>query len=428
MAGEMKLHRVSVVLFFCLAVIFSALYLPFHLGSVAQAGQTEYVIVITVDGGGSHYIQNLINQGMLPNFNRMKTEGAWTDNARSDFDNTTTLPNHVTIVTARGVLGYGSRGHLWTRNSDPTNTYPDATNSIQINNGVYVHSVFDVAHDNGLRTALYTTKPKLALFNNSYSRGNGDPDTTGPDNGKSKISAFVCNTDSMVLANSFIKAMLTQPYHYALLHFSEADICGHTHGWGSAEYNNALVAIDGYLGQIFDMVTNSPILRDKTSIIVTADHGGTGKNHAAPSNPLNYTIPFYIWGPDNDAGQNLYALNPIVRLNPGSTCPSYSAPKQPIRNGGSANLAMRMLGLDSVPDSTINNAQDLRISSNPPINGKCGSAAGRTLSEGPASDLCASGVPSSVDGKGPWVWKCIGKYLGTNAVCSTNYSRNLPGR
>jgi hypothetical protein len=423
--GEtMKTRRSSFRSIFCGIFIVSGICLLPSVHSQVEAGQTEYVIVISVDGGGARYVQNLIDQNLLPNFKRFQTEGVWTHNARDDYDYTVTLPNHVTIVTARGVLGVNSNGHRWTSNSDPSTTPTAMDYSIQNKKGSYVYSVFDVVHDNGLRTGLYATKTKFSLFDHSYNNGNGAPDTTGSDNGVNKIDSYVYTSNSQTLTTSFIAAMQTNPYNYALVHFTDGDTYGHSSGWGSVQYNNALIAVDGYLGQIFNLVASDSVLHGKTSIILTADHGGTGTDHSDKTNPLNYTIPVYIWGPDVQATEerDLYALNSTVRLSPGTARPAYTAAVQPIRNGDSANLALRMLSLDVIPDSTINNAQDLGVNSHPPVNGVCGSANGQTLSDTPTANLCDSGTESAVTGTGPWTWNCIGRYLGINTSCSADYS------
>src|SRR4051794_35993 len=73
--------------------------------TIAQASAvSDYVIQISVDGLGSSYLQSLINEGRLPTFKRLQAEGAWTHNARTDFDYTITLPNHTCMITGRSVM------------------------------------------------------------------------------------------------------------------------------------------------------------------------------------------------------------------------------------------------------------------------------------------------------------------------------------
>ncbi|MCY2929817.1 MAG: alkaline phosphatase family protein [Planctomycetota bacterium] len=305
-----------------------------------------------MDGAGSSYVQALIDAGQLPHFKKMQAEGAWTNNARCDYDISVTLPNHICQVTGRGVLG--PAGHGWTSNGDPA-----AGQTLQSNKGSYVAGVFDVAHDNGLRTGLYTGKSKFALFDTSYNATHGEPDATGPDNGRDKIDEFVCEKSPKLVPA--LKAAMTgaAPFHYVLFHYAETDAAGHAFGWGSPAYNDAMKKMDAYLGQLFEMIAATPALKGKTAIILTADHGGAGRDHSDATKAIDYTIPFYVWGPGVQAGADLYALNPATLADPGTGRPDYQAAKQPVRNGDAANLALRLLGLGTVPGSTINGVRNV---------------------------------------------------------------------
>jgi len=333
----------------------SCLMLLLGSGPVGAA-EVERVIHISVDGGGSSYLQELIDAGSLPNFKRMQEEGAWTNNARCDFDYSVTLPNHTSQITGRGVVG--AAGHNWTSNSDP-----GVNETIHSNKGSYVASAFDVAHDHGLLTGAYVGKSKFSLFRDSYDATNGADDATGPDNGKNKIDTFEYLDSNSAELLSRLKTTMTgsSPLHYAFFHYTETDGVGHAKGWGSDEYDAALVTMDGYLGEIFAMIENDPDLNGKTAILLTADHGGVGTGHGSASNALNYTIPFYVWGPGVAAGADLYALNSSSRLDPGAGRPDDSAAVPPIRNGDAANLALDLLGLGPVPGSSINAGQTLLV-------------------------------------------------------------------
>jgi hypothetical protein len=52
------------------------------------------------------------------------------------------------------------------------------------------------------------------------------------------------------------------------------------------------------------------------------------------------------------------------------------------------------------------------------INGVCGSANDSSFRTKPASNLCAAGNASSVEGDGPWTWGCAGSEGGKDASCN----------
>ena len=327
------------------------LIIAFSFCLVAHAA--EYVVLVSVDGLGSAYLQRMVDAGQLPNFKKLQAESAGTTNARTDYDFTITLPNHTSMVTSRRVTE--TAGHNWTSNTDPAKGV-----TLHSNKGAYIASVFDVVHDHGLRTGLWSTKTKFSLYKVSYDDEHGAPDTTGTDNGRNKLDCFSIDK-SPALTDDFISTMRTQPCQFAFVHFGDTDSAGHSQGWGSDAYNAALVTVDGYLGRMLDLITNHPALKGKTDLILTADHGGEGKNHGDPAKRVDYTIPFYVWGAGVTAG-DLYTLNSQARLSPSESRPDYSAPKQPVRDGDAGNLALSLLGLPPIPGSSINVKQDLRVS------------------------------------------------------------------
>jgi hypothetical protein len=329
--------------------------------AVAGAGPIDHVIHVSVDGLRPDAITAL-GPANLPNFYRMRTEGAFTDNARTDYDYTVTLPDHATQLTGRGVLG--DTGHGWTENSDPA---PGET--LASNKGFYIAGAFDVAHDYGLRTGEYASKSKFSLFATSWDANNGAMDVTGTDNGRNKIDICVITGDTAALVNALAANMATQALDYVFVHLGDPDATGHDSGWDptpGSPYSDAVKAVDDRLGVIFSLATTNAQLAGRTAIVLTADHGGYLDDHSDPTLPQDYTVPFYVWGPGVIAGGPLYTLNPTTRLDPGMDRPTYSAPVQPIRNGEAANVSLKLLGLPPVPGSTIDAAQDLALTLPPP--------------------------------------------------------------
>ena len=334
---------------------------------VSGTPRAQYVIVISVDGMGSEYVKPLLTNGCpneLITFERFQSEGVGTLNARDEADFAVTLPNHVTMMTGRGAIG--ESGHGWTNNAWPDLVPPYAT-TLELKKGSYVASGFDVAHDNGLRTGIWSGKDKFALFQQSYATNTGALDITGPDNGRDKIDydEVVNGVTAATLTTDFTNQMAAAPFNFAFFHYQDPDATGHSYGWSTNPASNfavTLKAVDTQIGVIMQMVTNSPVLKDKTAIILTADHGGHDNTHGDTNNPLDYTIPFYVWGSGVQTGADLYALNSTSRTAPGPTDnPKYTG-GQPVRNGDAANLALFFLGLGTVPGSTINSNQDLMVS------------------------------------------------------------------
>jgi fibronectin type 3 domain-containing protein len=318
----------------------------------------DFVIHVSVDGLRPDAITAL-GPSQLPNFYRLRTQGAFTDNARTDFDNTVTLTNHTGMVTGRPLNGTG--GHTYTSDVDPA---PGET--LHTKKGSYIASAWDVVHDHGRRTGLYASKSKFVLYSNTYDADTaplqgGAPDLTGADNGRDKIDAFLTHADESVMTNAFVSAMAEAPMGFSLVHFAGPDQAGHANGWMTASYLAAVDKVDNELGKIFNLIDGTPALAGRTAIILTADHGGVDTQHHVATNALDYTIPFYVWGPGVTAGADLYAINAGTRQNPGGQRPNHAATPQPIRNTDVANLAMDLLGLPSVPGSIFNANQNLAV-------------------------------------------------------------------
>jgi hypothetical protein len=341
-------------------------FLAFPLIASQAMAQVNYVFHISVDGLRPDAVTTLGPTG-APNFYRLRNEGAFTDNARTDYDYTITLPNHTSQVTGRPVndVVVAGTGHHYTDNGDPL---PGVT--LHNNAGYYIASAFDVAHDNGLKTGMYATKSKFSLYNTSYNSKNGAIDVTGADNGQDKIDfSTVADGSSTTMMAALLTDMgsAATRSNYTFVHFHNPDSAGHSTNWDLSEpptspYLDAVRSVDNRLGQILALIESTPAMAGHTAIILSADHGGRLEttDHGLNSSPEDYTIPFYVWGAGVAHG-DLYAMNPTSRANPGTSRPLYTAAVQPIRNGDMANLALDLLGLGPVPGSVINANQSLVV-------------------------------------------------------------------
>lgn len=299
-------------------------------GAGAGADSVEHVVHISVDGLRPDAVERWLDD--LPAYARLRAQGAFTDNARTAPTRGNTLPNHASQLTGRLVAG--PDGHAWGSNRDP-----DPAATLHTNRGAYVASVFDVARGAGLKTALFASKAKFAVFHRSY---------------EPVIDAYVYEGNTQDLTGRFIDSLRTGAYAYAFLHLRDPDTAGHRFGWrlwSWHPYAHAVRKTDRLIGRVLAAIEASAELRGRTAVIVTADHGGHGHSHGADDR-RDYTVPFYVWGPGVPAG-GLYELAGEARTDPGEAQVAGGAEAPPIRNGEAANLALWLLGLDPVPGSTI---------------------------------------------------------------------------
>jgi len=400
--------------------------------TIARAA--DHVIHISVDGLNATMLQSVIDAGNAPNFKRFEDEGTWTINARTDYSYTVTLPNHTSMITGRPVTqpeGMPNTVH----HGYTSNDFPEENETLHNSgnpNVSYIPSVFDVAHDAGLSTALFSGKTKFAIFDQSYNEENGAPN----ENGKDKIDRFFAYEDGQpaytaTTQNQFVLDMAASHYDYAFVHYSDTDYTGHSLSWGSPAYLAAVTQVDSYLASVFSLVENDETLAGCTTIILSADHGGSGYDHSDPTLAVDYTIPFFVWGAGVTHG-DLYALNAATRTNPGNSRPSYTQVGQPIRNGDTGNLALALLGLGPIPGSLINAAQDLRVSLAGDFNfDGTVDAADYTVwrdTLGSTTNLSADGDGDHLVGVGDYaVWKTnFGQHVGSGSTEASPFQDAVP--
>ncbi len=331
------------------------------LAASVNAASVSHVVHVSLDGLGGKYLEFYITNApaQFPNFVRLTTDGAFTMNARCDYDFSETVPNHATMFTGRPV--FQPAGAPDTTHHGYENNFPVATDTLHNAGNLnvpYKSSFFDVAHDHGLPTALYTGKTRLAICERSYDALNGAFDLFGEDNGRDKIDfASIADVSGANISNevNLLIADLTStaPKRYSFIHIAEPDLTGHASGWGSANWSNAVRLVDTQLGRILDVLTTNPVLAGQSALIIAADHGGGGvvrNGHTEAYHITNYTIPFFLWGPAVPGGANIYSLM-NNRGDPGTNRAEYTVSPQPMRAGDGANLALSLLGLPPIPGS-----------------------------------------------------------------------------
>jgi predicted AlkP superfamily pyrophosphatase or phosphodiesterase len=309
----------------------------------------NHVIGISIDGLNPQAIEEL-GKSRTPAFHRLMREGAFTLDARTVREKTSTTPNHTSMLTGRRVDAKHG-GHGYTENFDNGGTIHQAA-------GHYVASVFDIVHDNGGSTAFFGAKSKFRLYKRTWNT-HGAPDRVGRNNGRAKIDRFTIDRNNTRLTSKVTAELRRKPRDFTFVHLSLPDRVGHASGFMGKQYLDAVRRTDRLVGRILNTVADRPELRRHTLVILTADHGGRGASHYNASRLQDFRIPFMAWGANVPAGRNLYGLNPTFR-SPGSSRTSYHG-KQPIRNGDLANLATDALDLPRVPGSQFDRPRTLNL-------------------------------------------------------------------
>jgi hypothetical protein len=316
-----------------------------------RAAPAAYVVAITIDGFNPSSLRR-IGAKRAAGFDRMIRYGASTLNARTAHEQTETMPDHSSVFTGRAILR--APAHRVTFNND------DARTDIHTVAGEYVASMFDVVHDRGRRTFFFAGKDKFAFWNRSWSSTRGAPDTTGKDDGRDKITRYRYGTTAQITSD-LLSSLRTSPAALTYLHVPLPDKAGHADGFMSEPYLDAVAESGRIVGRVLDTIKASDRLRGRTTVVLTADHGGGARTrlHNDPTLLRNYRVPFLVWGAGVKAGANLYALNPR-RADPGTGRPGY-ATRQPIRNLDLASLATTLLGYPAVPGA-VEGTTPLKVS------------------------------------------------------------------
>jgi hypothetical protein len=316
----------------------------------------EHVVIVSVDGLRPEMLIPEM-ESEHPALVRL-TRGPHTLAARCDPDVSITMPNHVGMVTGRLVTGEG--GHGWVTNDDPPARKQGGT--VHARNPGYVASMFDVAHDHGLRTGVICGKWKFVLFEQTWGEGGGRPDAVPPDHGEDKIDLFVCEPDPLTQVEH-VKATLQRALargqrSLVMWHVPTPDFQGHATGWDLANgspYRASVKTVDQALGAFLSALDTDPSLKGRVAVVLTADHGGGVPfvSHLDPEAPVNFAIPFLVWQGGDGTPEDLYQVAGSARCRPAATERFAADAPPPIRNADAGNTALRLLGLPVIPDSAV---------------------------------------------------------------------------
>jgi predicted AlkP superfamily pyrophosphatase or phosphodiesterase len=253
---NMKKFLKSTILLLCVAVF-----------AQAQPKKVKHVILIGCDGFGGYALQ----EANMPNLKALMANGSWTDKARC------VLPSSSAVNWASLLMGAGPTEHGYTEWNSKVPEIPSITKTSY---GLFP-GIFSVIRDQKkqAKTAIvYSWNGIGYLFEKEAVNIIVD--------GKEKDD-FCADTAAAIIKRE-------KPY-FTFLHFDEPDETGHSIGHRTPAYYKQLELVDQRIGKIVKAVNDAGIA-DETIILVTADHGGTGKGHGGKSLD-EVQIPWVISGP-----------------------------------------------------------------------------------------------------------------------------------
>jgi predicted AlkP superfamily pyrophosphatase or phosphodiesterase len=220
------------------------------------------VVVVSIDG----LRPDAIAEFGARTLQALADNGAWTLTART-VEPSITLPSHASMLT-----GVPPAVHGITWNDDRTRQL----------GRVPVPTVFDIAEAHQLHSAAFFGKAKLRHLMD----------------GTSPRLAVAPHGLAVRLAPRIVEDV----EHYLrferpdllFVHISDPDVAGHTFGWMRWLYGSAVLRSDAALARLI-AAADGAWGRCGYTLIVTSDHGGVGREHAAPDE-RNILIPWIAWG------------------------------------------------------------------------------------------------------------------------------------
>jgi predicted AlkP superfamily pyrophosphatase or phosphodiesterase len=234
----------------------------------------RHVVVISIDGLRA----DAIEAAGARNLQRMMQEGAYSLQARTILPSRT-LPSHTSMLT-----GVPPSVHGITWNDE----------QVAAQGRVRVSTVFDMADSAHLHTAAFFGKAKFRHLIH------GDaPDEVEAPRGKEVVLAPRITQD-------VVQYLRFNHPDLLFVHIPDPDIAGHSAGWMTLPYRWAVRRADAAVEQIRRAAVRA--YGDDVVIIVTADHGGHGRDHGTDA-PEDVTIPWIVWGAGVENGRIAAQIN-----------------------------------------------------------------------------------------------------------------------
>jgi predicted AlkP superfamily pyrophosphatase or phosphodiesterase len=224
---------------------------------------SKHVILVSIDGLRPDAIA-AFNAATLT---KLINEGSYTLEATTILPSKT-LPSHTSMLTGEPPDRHGV---LW------NTAFDDAPGTLEI------PTIFSTARSNGYRTAAFFSKAKF-----SHLQVPGSLDYSQAPGG------WFGRWSSRDTIEDVERYLAEHSPNLLFVHLTDPDVEGHAHGWMSRQYGEGVRRADAAVARLLT-AADEAYGRGEYTLIVTADHGGNGRDHGS-DNPADVTIPWIAWG------------------------------------------------------------------------------------------------------------------------------------
>ncbi|MGH7459014.1 MAG: alkaline phosphatase family protein [Longimicrobiaceae bacterium] len=219
------------------------------------------VVLLSIDG----LRPDAIHPQRTPTLWRLMEQGAYTLRARTTLPSYT-LPSHTSMLTG---VGPDVHGVAWNEDRVSAVGY------------VETPTVFDLANARGIESAAVLGKRKLRHLTRPGSLGR----LIYPRETLYRLAPEVVAAVESIL--------LFERPRLLFVHLPDPDVLGHAFGWMSGPYLGGVRRADAAAHRLLGAAQRA--YGDRFVIIVTADHGGSGRDHGSASDD-DVLIPWIAWG------------------------------------------------------------------------------------------------------------------------------------
>lgn len=243
----------------------------------AGEARAEHLVILGIDGLGAY---GLRGTAKTPRIDSLREAGASTYHARGVLP-TDSSPNWASMIMGAGPELHGITSNSWKRDNFDI---PAAATGPE---GIFP-TIFGV---------LRAQRPasRMAFF----TEWNDFPRLI---EGKAVDEVYIGKSAEDTAERAAAVILESKP-NLVFVQLDHVDHAGHEFGHESPQYFTAIEEADALVGKIVDALREAGI-SDRTIILITADHGGTGKGHGKPV-LRQLEIPWIISGPGVARGKRI---------------------------------------------------------------------------------------------------------------------------